>query len=331
MGSMRKATTVSVEGAAPADGRSQARARLRDESGQTTFFVLCSFLTFFMLFALVANVGQAVNRRVMLQMVADAGAFSGASAQASALNTISDLNQVVDTAWDLTEILMLYWTIQFCGVDDGITTAYRIVEGAMSTMIRVTNHAGAAWSIMEAEMVTRQNLNDLFPDGSVRTPLSSFSGMLDNPGSAGIGASHLYNLRQAWPTLFSGMQLVDLRQDTSFKNWTCYTPPASLSAKSGSFNLPWEKQNAAEVTRFYWWVQSDPVDTIVLPRRPDMPFGFPQIPSMTAAALAKPVGGDVEPDKEGDDYVARMIPLSIIDARFLNLGGRLPSLDEVLH
>ena len=49
------------------------KERLRDESGQTTIFVLCTFFTFFMFFALVANVGQAVNRRVMLQMVADAG------------------------------------------------------------------------------------------------------------------------------------------------------------------------------------------------------------------------------------------------------------------
>jgi hypothetical protein len=52
---------------------------------------------------------------------------------------------------------------------------------------------------------------------------------------------------------------------------------------------------------------------------------------MTAVALAKPVGGDIEPGGEGANYVARMVPLSIIDAKFLNLGGSLPSLTEVLH
>jgi hypothetical protein len=62
-----------------------------------------------------------------------------------------------------------------------------------------------------------------------------------------------------------------------------------------------------------------------------MPFGFPQVPAMTAVALAKPIGGDVEPDENGAEYVARLIPLSTIDAIFINLGGSLPGLTEVLH
>jgi len=308
------------------------RSRLGDESGQTTFFVLCSFLTFFMFFALVANVGQAVNRRVLLQMVADTGAFSGASAQASALNTISELNQVIDTTWDVTQALMLYFTFQFCGVDTAITTAYKIIEGVMSAMIRVTNHGGAVWSIMEAEMVTRQNIRELFPPGdTVHTPLESFGSLLDSPGSAGLGASHIYNMRQAWPSLFSGFALVRLKQDSTTKNWICYTPPYSLTSRQDTFNLPWEKEDDEEVTRFYWWVSADPVDALVLPKTASMPFGFPQVPAMTAVALAKPIGGDVEPDKRGAKYVARLIPLSIIDAKFLDLGGGLPGLTEVLH
>lgn len=308
------------------------RRRIADEAGQTTLFVLCSFLTFFMLFALVANVGQAVNRRVMLQMVADAGAFSGASAQATALNTISEFNQIIDTSWDVTQALMLYFTFQFCGVDTAITTAYKIIEGVMSVMIRVTNHGGAVWSIMEAEMVTRANIQSLFPgDGTIHTPLESFGGLLDNPGSLGSGISHGYNLRQAWPSLFSGLALVRLEQDTVTKNWICYTPPFSLSSRTDNFNLPWEKTDDDEVTRFYWWVTADPVDALVFPRRPWLPFGFPQVPAMTAVALAKPTGGDVEPDKEGAEYVARMIPLSIIDAQFFGLANGLPTLTEVLH
>jgi len=78
-------------------------------------------------------------------------------------------------------------------------------------------------------------------------------------------------------------------------------------------------------------VSADPVDALVLPKTASMPFGFPQVPAMTAVALAKPIGGDVEPDKRGAKYVARLIPLSIIDAKFLDLGGGLPGLTEVLH
>lgn len=311
--------------------RNRFERRLRDESGQTTFFVLCSFLTFFMFFALVANVGQAVNRRVMLQMVADAGAFSGASAQATALNTISEFNQIIKTAWDVTTGLMLGWTIQYCGVDEAITRVYQAIEIIMSTLIRVTNHGGAAWSIMEAEMVTRENIRQLFPDGTVHSPLESFPSLMSSVGSMGMGASHIYNLNQAWPALFSGVQLVQLEQKSETKFWTCYSYPATFQSKSRDFDQWWEKEDDDEITRFYWWVTADPVDALVLPQREWMPFGFPQLPEMTAVALAKPVGGDIEPGGEGDEYVARMIPLSIIDAKFLDLGGSLPSLTEVLH
>ena len=307
------------------DGRWPARRR--DESGQITFFVLCSFFTFFMFFALVANVGQAVNRRVLLQMVADAGAFSGASAQASAMNTISELNQIIDTSWDWTEALMLYFTFQFCGADDAITGAYSGIETAMSVMIRVANHGGVAWSFMEAEMVTRENIKNLFRDGSVVTPLDLNADLFSNPLSSVL---HGVNLLEAWPALQS-LSLVRLEQDSVTKNWICYTPPFSVSAKSGSFNLPWEKSDEEEVTRFYWWVRAKPVRALVMAKRPWLPFGFPKLPQMEAVALAKPVGGDIEPDGLGGEYVAKMIPLSIIDAKFLNFGGGLPSLTEVLH
>jgi hypothetical protein len=300
------------------------RERIANEKGQTTLFVLCSFMVFFMLFALVANVGQAVNRRVMLQMVADAGAFTGASAQATMLNTISEFNQIIDTAWDVATYIMLFWTFQICGVDTAVEFAYKAIEMVMSIMIRVANHGGAAWALLEAEMVTRQNIRDLFPDGSVHTPLEFF----DTPG---MGGSHAYNLNEAWPTLLSGFQLVALEQESVTKNWICYTPPFSLSSKSATFNMPWEKSNEDEVTRFYWWVTADPVDALVLPQKPWMPFGFPQVPEMTAVALAKPIGGEIAPDGIGDEYVARLIPLSTIGAQFGDFSGSLPTLTDVLH
>lgn len=305
--------------------------RCLDEKGQTTLFVLCSFMVFFMLFALVANVGQAVNRRVMLQMVADAGAFTGASTQATTLNTISYFNGLIDTAWTLTQVLMLGFTFQYCGVDEGITEAYKAIELALSILIRVANHGGAAWALMEAEMVTRQNINELFPDHSVHTPLESVPSLLSSPSAAGMGASHILNLQKAWPSLFSGFATVRIEQESVQKNWICYSYPVTIQNKNKSFNLPWEKTEEDEVTRFYWWVTADPVDALVLPRKSWMPFGFPQVPAMTAVALAKPVGGDVAPGGRGDKYVAKLIPLSTIDAVFINLGGSLPSLTEVLH
>jgi hypothetical protein len=309
----------------------ELRKRCRDEKGQTTLFVLCSFMVFFMLFALVANVGQAVNRRVMLQMVADAGAFTGASTQATTFNNISYFNDLIDTAWTVTQVLMLGFTFQYCGVDTAITTAYKAIETALSILIRVSNHAGAAWALMEAEMVTKQNIRDLFPDGSVHTPLESFGGLLSSPSSVGMGASHIINLQKAWPSLFSGFATVRIEQESVDKYWVCYSYPVNIEFKNDTFNLPWEKTDDDEVTRFYWWVTADPVDALVLPKKPWMPFGFPQVPAMTAVALAKPVGGDVAPGGRGDKYVAKLIPLATIDAIFIDLGGSLPGLTEVLH
>lgn len=308
-------------------GQSRLRRRLGDESGQTTFFVLCSFITFFLFFALVANVGQAVNRRVMLQMVADAGAFSGASAQATAMNTISEFNQYLETTWDITEVLMLYFTIHYCGVDDAIVMIYDIIEMALSTLIRVTNHAGSVWAIMEAEKVTQANIADLFPGDQVHTPLQSFGGLLTSPQSLASGVAHIANMREAWPALFDGpLELVRIEQEETSKNWVCVSfPPPRIQSKNHDFNLHWEKETDDEITRFYWWVEAEPVDALVLPGV------FPQIPKMTAVALAKPVGGDINPDKEGAEYVAKMMPLSVIDYTLPDFSGSLPTLAEVLH
>jgi hypothetical protein len=137
-------------------------------------------------------------------------------------------------------------------------------------------------------------------------------------------------MRKAWPALFEGFVLVQLEQDEVTKNWICYTPPWSITSKNGTFNLWHKKKKSDQVTRFYWWVTAEPVDALVLP---DL---FPQVPRMTAVALAKPVGGKVENknffqfDKDAK-YVAKMIPLSTIDPTFVDLSGGFPGTVEVLH
>ena len=142
-------------------------------------------------------------------------------------------------------------------------------------------------------------------------------------------------MRKAWPALFDSLALVKLEQDSVTKTWICYQPP--FVVKNGGpkdFNLPWEKEDEDQVTRFYWWVTADPVDALVFPKTAGT-FGFPQVPGMTAVALAKPVGGDIAGGDiaggEGAEYVAKLIPLSTINASFAGLSGGLQSLSEVLH
>ncbi len=72
-----------------------SRARYRSQRGQSTALVITMLMVFVMFTSMVVNVGQAVNRKIALQMVADAGAFTGGTRMAEALNYISFANGVI--------------------------------------------------------------------------------------------------------------------------------------------------------------------------------------------------------------------------------------------
>ena len=59
-----------------------SRARYRSQRGQSTALVITMLMVFVIFTSMVVNVGQAVNRRIALQMVADAGAFTGGTRMA---------------------------------------------------------------------------------------------------------------------------------------------------------------------------------------------------------------------------------------------------------
>jgi hypothetical protein len=288
----------------------------RRQSGQTSLFVLCSFLTLFLFFSLVANVGQAVNRRVMLQMVADAGAFTGAASQARSMNAIAYYNQLIYDTWYITEIAMLFFTVHICGVDDVITTVYKILRTAFSLGVTISNHAGSILAIMDAEKVTRQNAAQLFPDGSLETPLSG------GLGSFFGNAQHIINVQKAWPALFNKGVLVELEENVDLqKNWICVYW-IGLRNKNDRFDRWFRKDEDKkdQVTRFYWWVKAKSVKPMVLAGI------FPNVPEMTAVALAKPIGGHINHGDfsgfsggDGPKYVAKMIPVSTISP--LGLSG----------
>ena len=71
----------------------------RSEAGQTTALVCAMLFTLAMFVALVVNVGQMVNRRVALQLVADAGAWSGATVQAVQLNHYAFWSRLMQNAY----------------------------------------------------------------------------------------------------------------------------------------------------------------------------------------------------------------------------------------
>ena len=77
--------------------------------------------------ALVANVGQAVNRRIALQVVADSGAYSGASKMAEGMNHIAYANGVIQDFYGLATWAWAVNTaaLSTCAGFDGINNAYK--------------------------------------------------------------------------------------------------------------------------------------------------------------------------------------------------------------
>ncbi|MBI1874756.1 MAG: Tad domain-containing protein [Acidobacteria bacterium] len=65
------------------------RNKHRGQSGQSTAMVVTMLFLLMLFVGVVVDVGQAVNRRIALQIVADTGAYTGASVMAVGLNQIA--------------------------------------------------------------------------------------------------------------------------------------------------------------------------------------------------------------------------------------------------
>ena len=71
----------------------------RDERGQMTALVLPLLFVLVLFVAVVANVGQAVNRRIALQVLADTTAYTGGSVMATGMNHLAYWNRQLQRAY----------------------------------------------------------------------------------------------------------------------------------------------------------------------------------------------------------------------------------------
>ena len=62
------------------------------ERGQSTPFFLCFLVLMTVMVGTMVNVGQAINRRIALQIAADAGAWTGATNMAIGMNALAEVN-----------------------------------------------------------------------------------------------------------------------------------------------------------------------------------------------------------------------------------------------
>ena len=134
-------------------------ARRRGESGQTTALVASMLFTLTIFVALVVNVGQLVNRRVALQLVADAGAWSGATVQAVQMNHYAFWSRMVQNSYAFASGVSFGFNASECW--SGVAAVGQF-EYANSGMLRAQgNFLNTAYD--EARRHSLFNIDDLFP------------------------------------------------------------------------------------------------------------------------------------------------------------------------
>jgi hypothetical protein len=280
-----------------ADRSSRLVGPRRDgERGQTFPFVVTLLFALFVLTGVVLNVGQAVNRRVFVQIAADAGAFTGATEMARGMNTIAQLNGTIQKAWGTLTYATVGFTVTPCPASVLGVAGYSTVRGVTGTIINFANIGYGKRARAQAERVTKYNVMDLFPGEEQQIQMSETDAEygFSSPRPQG----KLVDLKEVEDG--TRPQFPALSAARKRANWICLTP---LPVKqSGVFGLWFEKVPGNPIA-FVWVVKAPATRARVF----DSFFGGRIVPPMTAVAAAKPVGGNIKEAKA--KYVAKFIPV----------------------
>lgn len=301
-----------------------ARAR-RSEAGQTTALVCAMLFTLTIFVALVANVGQLVNRRVALQVVADTGAWSGATTQAIQLNHYAFWSRLMQNAYKNASGVSLGFRASECWSGVAAVGLYYYAAGGMAAAIG--HFSGAATG--EARRHSLYNIDDLFPGERNNFDFSTSAGVdegaLIDPLNGNIfpmpllQGDRLYTGDHEWnretftqiatefSLKFTGrLPWAVSKAGSGYEQWQCATllPPTSfpiILAGPAGFKLT----TLGQPYKFTWRVKERRSTKALFF---DSFFGPNAMPAMTAVAVAKPVGGDVH--RGLSRYRAKMVPVS---------------------
>lgn len=279
--------------------RRKARPAFGHERGQTFPFVLTLLLALFIVVGVVINIGQAVNRRIFLQIVADAGAYTGASEMARGMNTIAELNGKIQQAWGSMTYATAGFTLASCSASDLGVAGYGSVAGASRILIDLVNQGYGKRARSEALRVTNYNVMDLFPTEEEQIQMGetdSRSG-LKSPRPEGRLVD-LMEVPGGTPPMAAA-----LSPARKAAGWGCVTAKGQVVPRSAVFPL-WVQKRPGPPIAFVWVVKAPARRARVF----DNIFGPMAVPQMTAAAAAKPVGGSIREGKV--EYVTKLIPVS---------------------
>ena len=176
------------------------------ERGQTTVLVLPMLMALILVVAMVANVGQAVNRRVALQVVADAGAYTGATVMATGMNQLAYWNRQIQRTYGYLTATSFQFNTGACYLVYPAIGAYESTVAAFeATRISYASAIGD-----RATKVSEANARDLFPGETLDYAES-------DPGEGILPG------RPPFITMFSPVDDGD-SPDTSGHDWAYETP-----------------------------------------------------------------------------------------------------------
>jgi hypothetical protein len=309
------------------------RRRWLDARGQSTAFVASMLFVMVIFVSVVANVGQAVNRRVALQTIADAGAYTGASVMAVGYNQLAYWNTMMQWAWfaftqppvagPMWQAFVIHAipSANSCGTADMWENAYRGVMTGLQGIYNTENILYTALATSEATRVSRYNGADLFPSDYLNIRYREWDPL------EGINRGHWIRIApsrevpdgtQPKAIGWLGSITINSRQRNSY-----------LCFRSGPFGIqiPVWRSNR----RYQVWYRKDPgaqsfVWVVTAPRSKafmfDRWFGGDIIPEMKAVAVAKPIGGNIEEGK--DIYRTKFMPVATVMIGNQLLGNLLP-------
>lgn len=306
---------VGTEGVAGVRPDWRGRGVAADCSGQMTPFFLCFLVVMLLFLALVINLGQAVNRRMALQIVADSGAWAGATDLAIGMNKLSQLNGYRHDIWPIASVGMpIFGPIQ--RLDKTVHEVWNAITTVINVLDMAINVGFTKRAFDSAKHASTYNLNDLFP-GELYDAFQMDEGMSDTFGGV-FSESEMPLLKSRQTVCYS--YLDDTVDPPGVPLYPCLMPEEAVEETlfyvgcefitfvyvcyPVTWTLTkWYKRDDNDTATFVWVVKAPPVDPFF------NPFNLftNAIPSMTAAAAARPVGGNFE---EGDDsYRVRMVPL----------------------
>lgn len=301
--------------------------RAREARGQSSVMAMTMLTVLFLFIGLSVNIGQAVNRRMAAQIMADAGAYTGATNMAIAANNVARWNLDIQRAWSL-----LTWATggfilaPDCAINDQAVSAYRAFRRVTGLMLQVTNLGYVRVASNEARRSARYNSYDLFPaeieqmsyrevDPRPDVRISARRNLAPMPPDAGV-----FTLGQVSSGSRPRGGIPALSGARRSATWLCICngcpPPLRIQPRSGSFDV-WYRKADPGVNYFSFIVAAPRASTLILDRF----FGGRAMPEIKAAAAAKPVGGSIE--RGESRYVTKMMPLRNVMGGGL-FGGLLP-------